>query len=117
MPEPNPAGKGPSHQADSLRRSLPVSCARSSLRLASAMSAPGDSAGVVFRPAEGATRRAVSSVPLTMMKGVLDGDAGRGDPRRQRRPRRSTAGSAADASAFTQNVRTAAQSRIPTATR
>ena len=70
-------GKGPSHQDGSFRRSSPASCVKSSPRLASAMSAPGDSAGVVFRPAEGATRRAVSSVPLTTMKGALGGDAGR----------------------------------------
>ena len=49
-------GKGPSHQDGSFRRSSPASYAKNSPQLASAMSAPGGSAGAASRRAAGAAR-------------------------------------------------------------
>ena len=49
VPRPILTGRGPSHQNGSFRRSSPASCAKSSPRLVSATSAPGDSAGVAYR--------------------------------------------------------------------
>ena len=106
-------GKDPSHQDGSFRRSLPASCAKSSPRLVSATSAPGDSVGAASRHAADATRRAASSAPVIMTKDALGADARAGCARLQRR---SIAGSAEDESAFIQSARTAAQSKGPTAT-
>ena len=106
-------GKDSSHQDGGFRRSLPASCVKSSPRLASAMSAPGDSVGAVSRRAAGAARQAASSAPAIMMKDALGAGARAGCAQSQRR---STVGSAEDVSASTQNVRTTAQSKVPTAT-
>ena len=113
VPRPILTGRGPSHQNGSFRRSSPASCARNSPRLASAMSAPGGSAGAASRRAADAARRAASSARATMMKDAPGAGtrAGRAQPQR-----RSTAGSAEGESAFIQSARTTAQSKGPTAT-
>ena len=113
VPRPILTGRGPSHQNGSFHRSSPASCARNSPRLVSAMSAPRGSAGAASRRAAGAIRQAASGAPAIMMKDALGAGVRAGCAQSQRR---STAGSAEDASAYTQSARTTAQSKGPTAT-